>query len=65
MSVDFANGTRATLGDPGEESRRAAASSCRLLVRALVLFDATHRSFQSSVSYSATAPAQEPGEPKS
>jgi hypothetical protein len=36
MSVDFANGSRATLGDPGEESRRVATFSCHLLVRAFV-----------------------------
>jgi hypothetical protein len=36
MSVDFANGSRATLGDPGEESRRVATLLCRLLVRAFV-----------------------------
>ena len=36
MSVDFANGNRATLGDPGGESRRVAMFPCRLLVRALV-----------------------------
>jgi hypothetical protein len=36
MSVDFANGSRPTLGDPGEESRRVATFSCPLLVRAFV-----------------------------
>jgi len=41
MSVDFANGSRATLGDPGGESRRVATSSCRLLVRAFALGNAS------------------------